>query len=143
MMSASQIADIADQAARKAKRAKRQPTTSPHTPTQPIFCHSEFNKDYLAEMEWGIIHCASFRMPYAEFKRRATEANAAPALVAALESAVKYLEANRPTGKIQDIYHLLNQYENDVMKPARAALESAEPLPPSAYAGQGQADAQG
>ena len=67
--------------------------------------------------------------------REIAEANAAfivracnshAALVAALEAVVKYLEANRPMGKIQNIFHLLNQYENDVMKPARAALAAAK-----------------
>jgi hypothetical protein len=63
------------------------------TPVEPpIFCHSEFNKDYLAEMDWGIIHCSSFRIPFAEFKRRATEANAAPALRAALQETTEECE---------------------------------------------------
>lgn len=48
------------------------------------------------------------------------------ALVAALEKAVQYLEAHRPKGKIRDIFHDLNEYENGVMKPARAALAAAK-----------------
>jgi hypothetical protein len=50
---------------------------------------------------------------------------AAPELLAALEAAVAYLEANRPQGKIRDIFSALNHYENDVMKPARAAIAKA------------------
>lgn len=50
---------------------------------------------------------------------------AAPDLLAALEAAVEYLKANRPKGKIQDIFHELNHYENGVMKPARAAIARA------------------
>ena len=50
---------------------------------------------------------------------------AAPELLAALEDAVAYLEANRPKGNIRDIFTELNQYENAVMKPARAAIAKA------------------
>jgi hypothetical protein len=48
--------------------------------------------------------------------------NSHAALVEALEAAVQYLDAHRPKGKIRDIFHELNQHENSVMKPARAAL---------------------
>ena len=59
------------------------------------------------------------------------EANAAliasaPDLLAALKSAVSYLEANRPKGNIREIFTQLNEYENGVLKPARAALARAE-----------------
>ena len=59
------------------------------------------------------------------------EANAAliasaPDLLAALKSAVSYLEANRPKGNIREIFHQLNEYENGVLKPARAAIAQAE-----------------
>ena len=59
------------------------------------------------------------------------EANArliasSPNLLAALKSAVSYLEANRPKGNIREIFHQLNEYENGVLKPARAALAQAE-----------------
>ncbi len=50
----------------------------------------------------------------------------APDLLAALKSAVSYLEANRPKGKIREIFHQLNEYENGVLKPARAAIAQAE-----------------
>lgn len=51
---------------------------------------------------------------------------AAPALLDALKSAVSYLEANRPKGKIREIFTQLNEYENGVLKPARAAISHAE-----------------
>ncbi len=59
------------------------------------------------------------------------EANAAliasaPDLLAALKSAVSYLEANRPKGNIREIFTQLNEYENGVLKPARAAILQAE-----------------
>jgi len=59
------------------------------------------------------------------------EANAAliasaPDLLAALKSAVSYLESNRPKGKIREIFTQLNEYENGVLKPARAAIAQAE-----------------
>lgn len=50
---------------------------------------------------------------------------AAPELLEALQAAVTYLEAHRPKGKINDIYHELNHYENSVMQPARAAIQKA------------------
>ena len=50
----------------------------------------------------------------------------APALLEALKSAVSYLEANRPKGNIREIFHQLNEYENGVLKPARAAIAQAE-----------------
>ena len=50
----------------------------------------------------------------------------APDLLAMLKSAVFYLEANRPKGKIREIFHQLNEYENGVLKPARAAIAQAE-----------------
>ena len=50
----------------------------------------------------------------------------APDLLAALKSAVSYLEANRPKGKIRGIFTQLNEYENGVLKPARAAIAQAE-----------------
>jgi len=50
----------------------------------------------------------------------------APDLLAALKSAVSYLEANRPKGKIREIFTQLNEYENGVLKPARAAILQAE-----------------
>lgn len=50
----------------------------------------------------------------------------APDLLAALKSAVSYLEANRPKGKIREIFTQLNEYENGVLKPARAAILRAE-----------------
>ena len=50
----------------------------------------------------------------------------APDLLAALKSAVSYLEANRPKGKIREIFTQLNEYENGVLKPARAAIAQAE-----------------
>lgn len=51
---------------------------------------------------------------------------AAPAMLEALKNAVSYLEANRPKGKISEIFHQLNEYENGVLKPARAAIARAE-----------------
>jgi len=51
---------------------------------------------------------------------------AAPALLEALKSAVSYLEANRPKGNIREIFTQLNEYENGVLKPARAAIAQAE-----------------
>jgi hypothetical protein len=61
----------------------------------------------------------------------ASEANArliaaAPDLLAALARAVAYLDANRPKGKISDIFSKLNEHENDVLKPARAAIAKAK-----------------
>ena len=50
----------------------------------------------------------------------------APDLLSALKSAVSYLEANRPKGNIREIFHQLNEYENGVLKPARAAIAQAE-----------------
>ena len=61
-------------------------------------------------------------MPEGSLKRLQ---DAAPALLDALQLAVAYLEAHRPKGKIRDIFHELNEYENGVMKPARAALAAA------------------
>lgn len=49
----------------------------------------------------------------------------APELLAALIRAVAYLDANRPKGKIADIFSKLNELENDVLKPARAAIAKA------------------
>jgi hypothetical protein len=49
----------------------------------------------------------------------------APDLLAALQTAVAYIEANRPKGKIKDIFSELNYYENAVLKPARAAITKA------------------
>lgn len=49
-----------------------------------------------------------------------------PALLEALKSAVSYLEANRPKGNIREIFQQLNEYENGVLKPARAAIAQAE-----------------
>jgi hypothetical protein len=49
-----------------------------------------------------------------------------PALLDALKNAVSYLEANRPKGKIREIFTQLNEYENGVLKPARAAIAQAE-----------------
>ncbi len=62
---------------------------------------------------------------------RETEANArlisaAPAMLETLKSAVSYLEANRPKGNIREIFTQLNEYENGVLKPARAAIAQAE-----------------
>jgi hypothetical protein len=62
---------------------------------------------------------------------KTNEANArliasSPALLDALKNAVSYLEANRPKGKIREIFHQLNEYENGVLKPARAAIAQAE-----------------
>jgi len=51
---------------------------------------------------------------------------AAPSMLEALKSAVSYLEANRPKGKIREIFTQLNEYENGVLKPARAAILQAE-----------------
>ncbi len=51
---------------------------------------------------------------------------AAPALLEALKNAVSYLETNRPKGKIREIFTQLNEYENGVLKPARAAIAQAE-----------------
>lgn len=51
---------------------------------------------------------------------------AVPGLLTALKSAVSYLEANRPKGKIREIFTQLNEYENGVLKPARAAIALAE-----------------
>ena len=50
----------------------------------------------------------------------------APDLLDALKNAVSYLEANRPKGKIREIFAQLNEYENGVLKPARAAIARAE-----------------
>ena len=63
--------------------------------------------------------------------QRETDANAAliasaPELLAVLKIAVSYLEANRPKGKIREIFTQLNEYENGVLKPARAAIAQAE-----------------
>ncbi len=52
--------------------------------------------------------------------------NSHAALVEALEAAVQYLEANRPKGDIRRIFTQLNQHENGVLKPARAALQAAQ-----------------
>lgn len=46
-------------------------------------------------------------------------------LLGALIRAVAYLDANRPKGKIADIFSKLNELENDVLKPARAAIAKA------------------
>jgi hypothetical protein len=50
---------------------------------------------------------------------------AVPDLIAALAAAVQYLEKHRPKGNIRDIFSELNEYENGVMKPARAAIHRA------------------
>lgn len=46
-------------------------------------------------------------------------------LLAALEKAVEYLDNHRPKGKIRDIFSELNEHENAVLKPARAAIAKA------------------
>jgi hypothetical protein len=51
--------------------------------------------------------------------------SAAPELLASLIRAVAYLDANRPKGKMKDIFSKLNEHENDVLKPARAAIAKA------------------
>ena len=51
--------------------------------------------------------------------------NAHAGLVAALELALAYLEANRPKGNIRENFSALNEHENGVMKPLRAALAAA------------------
>jgi len=50
---------------------------------------------------------------------------ASPELLAALQSAVVYLEKNLPKGKVRDIFSQLNEFENGVLKPARAAIDKA------------------
>ena len=50
---------------------------------------------------------------------------AAPAMYAACQKALAYLEAHRPKGDIRKIFSELNEHENGVVKPLRAALELA------------------
>jgi hypothetical protein len=50
---------------------------------------------------------------------------ASPELIEALEAAVACLEAHRPQGKIEEIFARLDEHENAVMKPARAAIAKA------------------
>jgi hypothetical protein len=59
------------------------------------------------------------------FSHTETQRAEIKALRDALAAAVQYLEKHRPTGKIRDIFSDLNEYENGVMKPARAALKGA------------------
>ena len=54
---------------------------------------------------------------------------AAPELLEALTKAVAYLQANRPAGKISEIFSKLNELENGVIKPARAAIAKATSVP--------------
>lgn len=46
-------------------------------------------------------------------------------LLAAAEIALEYLQNNQPKGKIGDIFHKLNEHENGVVKPLRAAIAEA------------------
>ena len=62
----------------------------------------------------------------AEFVETINDETGHAELLEALESALAYLETVRPKGKIRDIFHQLNQYENGVMKPARAAIARAK-----------------
>jgi len=83
-----------------------------------IAIHAEDNTKIALPEKW-------FASDRAEAAANARLIAAAPDLLAALEAAVAYLEANRPQGKIRDIFSALNHYENDVMKPARAAIAKA------------------
>lgn len=51
---------------------------------------------------------------------------AAPKLLAALKTAVAYLDEYRPSGNRREDFSQLNRHENDVMKPARLAIAAAE-----------------
>ena len=46
----------------------------------------------------------------ARYSKAPLDYAAAPELLAALEAALKYLEANRPKGKIQNIFATLNEH---------------------------------
>lgn len=50
---------------------------------------------------------------------------AAPDLVEACMSALKYLEDHRPKGNIRKVFNQLNEHENGAVKPLRAALKKA------------------
>ena len=58
-------------------------TQAGHTPG-PIVTHDPVAGMFRADIGWGIIRCDGFRMPLAEFKQRATIADAAPELLKAL-----------------------------------------------------------
>ena len=70
-----------------------------------------------------------FIIPHAEANANARLIAAAPELLEALNKAVAYLEANRPAGKIREIFSKLNELENGVIKPARAAIAKATSVP--------------
>ena len=51
---------------------------------------------------------------------------AARDLLAACETALAYLEVNRPKGNIRANFSAINQHENAVVKPLRAAIAKAQ-----------------
>ena len=88
----------------------------------------KIKKDRFSQSVWAGNERIAEMMGWGKNRRRANARiiSAAPALLEALKSAVSYLEANRPKGKIREIFTKLNEYENGVLKPARAAIAQAE-----------------
>lgn len=94
--------------------------------TAPKFGHTPGPWEHLAGSigthKFGLI---AMMPPKAESAANARLIAAAPELLAALQAAVEYLHANRPKGKVRDIFSQLNAHENGVLKPARAAIAKA------------------
>jgi hypothetical protein len=80
----------------------------------------------VAECHGCDIPGASGEVEVDEAKVNAHLIAAAPELLAALEIAVEYLHANRPKGDIRKNFSAINEHENGVMKPARAAISKAK-----------------
>ena len=98
-------------------------TQSKHTPGP-----WKIKKDRFSQSVWAGNERIAEMMGWGKNRRRANARiiSAAPALLEALKSAVSYLEANRPKGNIREIFTQLNEYENGVLNPARAAIAQAE-----------------
>ena len=108
--------------------AERHPTNAKHTPG-PWENHKWNCEEHQISAKGGTIALVSHShslVSEAEADANARLMASAPDLLSALKSAVSYLEANRPKGNIREIFHQLNEYENGVMKPARAAIAQAE-----------------
>ena len=100
-------------------------TNAKHTPG-PWIAHGITINHEQPGVEYPIATTTHSPIPTEEAYANARLIASAPDLLAALKSAVSYLEANRPKGNIREIFTQLNEYENGVLKPARAALARAE-----------------